>query len=42
MPDTVQSHEDTPLNNTQPRPGGIHGSVGETDAEAVDFHTGMS
>lgn len=41
MPDTILSNEDTQLNNT-PCPGGIHGSTGETDAEAVDFHTGMS
>lgn len=42
MSDIILSNKDTKLKNTQPCPGGINWTVGDTDTSAVDFHAGRS
>ena len=42
MSGIILSNKDTKLKNTQPCPGGINWTVGDTDTSAVDFHAGRS
>ena len=42
MSDIILGNKDTKLRNTQPCPGGINCTLGETDTSSVDFHTGRS